>query len=198
MLDSRVLSDQSLHACMPQGLPAFAGLGHPLEETARAGEFLVGKASKGAPPTPQVGPPPFHGLAMDCTEAVALFLSGLLASSMGAMLLVLSAGTPTCSNTGGVRLHKRPWRPRHFPARLQRLGLHVSPHGDDNVPLPRGLLPKSGGLSWAKVPRPSWPVRRLRRPWRPWCCPTASGPFWPATPAAAHSPSYASGTVGFF
>src|SRR2546429_267636 len=63
----------------------------------------------------------------------------------------------------------------------------------------RCIMPKTGGRSLANGPRPPWPLRRLRRPVRPWFCITSGCPLWPATTdASSHSPSFAHGTLGFF
>jgi hypothetical protein len=47
----------------------------------------------GAKPTPQERPKPFHGMHMDFTKAVAIFISGVLSSSMVHMLMVVSPDT---------------------------------------------------------------------------------------------------------
>jgi len=97
----------------------------------------------GVQPAPQEGPKPFHGIDMDFTEAVAIFISGVRASSMVDMLMVISPGTQTCINTVFVRIHKRTWRNSRFNERLNRLLLHVSKHGDDDLTTPL-YHPKDG------------------------------------------------------
>src|SRR5713101_6978929 len=60
-------------------------------------------------------------------------------------------------------------------------------------------MPKTGGFSFSKVPRPPFPLSRFRRPLRPSVFTTAGCPLWPATPyASSHSTSFDSLTVGFF
>ena len=114
------LTSHSMRTCRKAFLRLLA-LGAHAKKPRERGSFSWARPLGGRRPPPQEGPSPFHAMAMDCTEAVALFLSGVLASSMGNLLMVLSPGTPTCSKTGGVRRHKRPWRPRRFHARLQLL-----------------------------------------------------------------------------
>jgi hypothetical protein len=46
---------------------------------------------------------------------------------------------------------------------------------------PRSIIPKTGGLSFAIVPRPDLLLRRRRRPLRPWLFTTSGCPLWPAT-----------------
>src|SRR6266571_600934 len=63
----------------------------------------------------------------------------------------------------------------------------------------RSIIPKTGGLSFPNVPRPSFPLRRRRRPLRPLVFTTSGCPVWPATTyASSHSTSCDSVTVGFF
>lgn len=45
---------------------------------------------------------------------------------------------------------------------------------------PRGIMPKTGGLAFFKVPRPPLPLRRRRRPLRPLFFTTSGCPVWPA------------------
>jgi hypothetical protein len=60
---------------------------------------------------------------------------------------------------------------------------------------PRGSIPKTGGRSFSKVPRPPGPGSWRQRPWRPWLCTTSGWPLGPAiTYAAAHAPASPRGT----
>ena len=83
------------------------------------------------------------GIDMDFTQAVAIFISGILSPSMVDMLMVISPGTQTCINTVFVRINKRTWRNSRFNERLDRLLLHVSNHVDDDLTTPL-YHPKDG------------------------------------------------------
>src|SRR6266851_7492302 len=60
-------------------------------------------------------------------------------------------------------------------------------------------MPKTGGFSFSKVPRPPFPLSRFRRPLRPLFFTTSGCPLWPATTyASSHSTSFDKVTLGFF
>src|SRR5215467_12261012 len=64
---------------------------------------------------------------------------------------------------------------------------------------PRCIMPKTGGLSFSKVPRPALPWSRRRRPVRSVLLTTSGWPLWPATTeASSHSTSLERSTAGFF
>ena len=67
---------------MKQRFTLFSGIVHELEETKIQGKFLLLNAPMGSKPTPQERPKAFHGIHMDFTKAVAIFIAGVLASSM--------------------------------------------------------------------------------------------------------------------
>jgi len=59
-----------------------------------------------AQPAPQQRPKPFHGIHMDFTKAIAIFISGVLASSMVDTLMVVSPDTQTCINAVFICINK--------------------------------------------------------------------------------------------
>src|SRR5712691_1154798 len=58
----------------------------------------------GAKPAPQERPKPFHGIHMDFTKAVAIFISGVLASSMVHTLMIVSPRTALVQLNGNIFL----------------------------------------------------------------------------------------------
>ena len=92
---------------MKQRFASFSGIVHKLEETEVQGEFLLGNAPMGAQPAPQERPKPFHGIHMDFTQAVAIFISGVLTSSMVDTLMIVAPSTQTCINTVFICINKR-------------------------------------------------------------------------------------------
>src|SRR5712691_122034 len=87
-------------------------------------------------PTPQQRPEAFHGIHMDFTQAIAIFISGVLSSSMVDMLMVVSPDTKTCIHAVCICIHKRTRSNGLFDERLDGLLLHMSNHGDDDLTTP--------------------------------------------------------------
>jgi hypothetical protein len=92
---------------------------HKLEETQVEWEFLLGYAPMRAQPTPQERPETFHGIHMDFTKTVAIFVSSKFASSVVDTLMVVAPGLQTGINaipllldSGGVEFdtfHQISW-----------------------------------------------------------------------------------------
>src|SRR5712692_4977401 len=87
----------------------------------------------GAKPAPQQRPEAFHGIHMDLTKAIAIFISGVLSSSMVDTLMVVSPDTQTCINAVFICINKRTRRNGLFDERLDGLLLHVGKHVDDDL-----------------------------------------------------------------
>jgi hypothetical protein len=118
---------------MKQRFASFSGIVHKLEETEVQGEFLLGNALMGAQPAPQERPKPFHGIHMDFTQAVAIFISGVLASSMVDTLMIVAPSTQTCINTVFICINKRTQSNGLFHEWLDSLLLHIGKHIDDHL-----------------------------------------------------------------
>src|SRR2546429_6696802 len=87
------------------------------------GEFLMRNAPMGTKPAPQQRPEPFHGMDMDCTQAVAIVILGVFAPSMVDLLMVVSPSTPACIHTVCICIHTCPWSNRRFDKRCNGLVL---------------------------------------------------------------------------
>jgi hypothetical protein len=79
---------------------------HKLEETQVDWEFLLGYAPMQAQPTPQERPEAFHGMHMDFTQAVAIFVSSACASSVVHTLMAVSPGLQASIHAVLIRLHQ--------------------------------------------------------------------------------------------
>src|SRR5712691_2668466 len=90
----------------------------------------------GAKPTPQEGPKPFHGIHMDFTKAVPIFISGVLALSMVHTLMLVSPCTQASINAVFIRINKCTRGNGLFDERLNGLLLHISKHVDDHLTAP--------------------------------------------------------------
>src|SRR6266849_8244184 len=86
-----------------------------------------------AQPAPQQRPKPFHGIHMDFTKAIAIFISGVLAPSMVDALMVVSPDTQTCINAVFICINKCTRSNDLFDERLDGLLLHVGNHVDDDL-----------------------------------------------------------------
>src|SRR2546425_12877437 len=73
---------------------------------------------------------------MDFTKAVAIFISGVLASSMVDALMVVSPRIQASINAVFVRINKCPWSNRLFDKRLDGLLLHIGHHVDHHLTAP--------------------------------------------------------------
>ena len=62
-----------------------------------------------AKPTPQERPEPFHRIHMDCTQAVAIFISSELAPSMVDTLMLVSPDMQVSINAILVCIHMCTW-----------------------------------------------------------------------------------------
>jgi hypothetical protein len=89
-LDSRVLHDQELQERRQQRFASLADVVHELEESQVDWEFLLGNAPMRAQPTPQERSEAFHGMHMDFTKTVAIFVSSAFASSVVDTLMVVA------------------------------------------------------------------------------------------------------------
>src|SRR2546425_4388636 len=76
-------------------------------------------------PAPQQRPEPFHGIHMDCTKAVSIFIASALSSSRIDTLMVVSPGPQAGINAIFIRIHKRIWNDGVFDEGLDRLLLHI-------------------------------------------------------------------------
>src|SRR5215510_9620305 len=76
-------------------------------------------------PAPQQRPEPFHGIHMDFTQAVAIFIASELSSSMIDTLMVVSPEPQAGINAIFIRVHKRIWHDGVFDEGLDRLLLHI-------------------------------------------------------------------------
>src|SRR6266571_3983415 len=90
----------------------------------------------GAQPAPQQRPEAFHGIHMDFTKAIPIFISGVLASSMVDALMLVSPGTQAGINTVLIRINKRTWGNGLFDKGLNGLLLHIRKHVDDHLTAP--------------------------------------------------------------
>jgi len=109
ILDSRVLRDQELNECRKQRVASLADVVHELKETQVEREFLLGNTPMRAEPTPQQGPEPFHGMHMDFTKAVAIFIAGELALAMVDTPMVVSPAMQASINALLVCIHTCTW-----------------------------------------------------------------------------------------
>src|SRR5262249_35774605 len=112
---------------------SLADIMHKLEETQVDWEFLLGYAPMRAQPTPQERPEAFHGIHMDFTKTVAIFVSSAFASSVVDPLMVVAPGLPTGINALLVRLHTCPWNDRVFHEWFDRLLLDIGQHIDHHL-----------------------------------------------------------------
>jgi len=135
-LDSRVLCDQQLNERMQQRFAPFSDIVHEREETQGDREFLLGNAPMGAQLTPQQRPEALHRMHMDCTTAVSIFISGVLALSMVHTLMLVSPCTQASIHAVLIRIHKRTWGHGLFDERLNGLLLHIRTHADDHLTAP--------------------------------------------------------------
>ena len=92
LLDSGVLADQQLNERTKQRFASLADVVHKLEETQVEREFLLGDAPMRAQPTPQERPEAFHGMHMDFTKTIAIFVSSECASSVVDTLMAVAPG----------------------------------------------------------------------------------------------------------
>jgi hypothetical protein len=77
-----------------------------------------------------------HGMHMDCTKSVAIFISGVLASSMVHTLMVISPRTQASIHAVFVCINTCTWSNGLFDAWLDGFLLHVRKHVDDDLPTP--------------------------------------------------------------
>ena len=93
----------------------------------------MGNAPMRAQPTPPERPEPFHRIHLHFTNAVALFISGVLTPSMVDRLMIISPGTPAGINAVRIRLHQRPWSHGVVDERFHGLVFHMSKPVDDHL-----------------------------------------------------------------
>jgi transposase len=74
-----------------------------------------------------------HGIHMDFTKAVPIFISGVLSLSMMHMLMVVSPDTQACINAVFIRIHTCTWSNGLFDERFDGLLLHIGKHVDDHL-----------------------------------------------------------------
>jgi integrase family protein with SAM-like domain len=94
ILDSRVLCDQQLNERRQQCFASFSDIGHKREATEVEREFLWRNAPRRTKPTPPESPEALHSIHMHCTQASALFLSGVRAPSMVHALMAIPPHRP--------------------------------------------------------------------------------------------------------
>src|SRR5919198_598347 len=123
-------------------------------------------------PTAQERPEPFHRIHMDFTQTIAIVISCELTPSMIDMLMTVAPGLQTGINAVFISINKCAWINSVFDQRLDGLLLHVREQIDHDLTATL-IIPKTGGLSFSIVPRPPLPLRRRRRPLRPFCFTTS-------------------------
>src|SRR6266480_5550323 len=87
----------------------------------------------GAQPTAQQRPEPFHCVHMDFTQAIAIFISSELASSVVHTLMTVSPGLQTSINVVLICINKCAWINGVFDQRLDGLLLHVREQIDHDL-----------------------------------------------------------------
>src|SRR2546425_4812332 len=97
----------------------------------------------GTKPAPQQRPEAFHRIHMDFTKAIAIFISGVLSSSMVYTLMIVSPDMQARINTILVCINKCTWNDGVFDKGLDRLLLHIGHHVDDDLTTPLNH-PKDG------------------------------------------------------
>ena len=162
--------DQGSDECPEEGSAAFAHIMNELEEAEVEGEFLLRDAAMRPEPGSQQGPDAFHGVDMRLVAAIAILVtrvfsltvtdrlmlitprgqarvyraymscSSVLISEPGATKRVMMGSMVRCWTLGNIRITTRP---------------------------PRWIMPKTGGFSFSRVPRPRAPLSLRRRPARP-------------------------------
>src|SRR5712691_4646478 len=110
----------------------------------------------GTKPTPQQRPEAFHGMHMDFTKAVSIFISGVLSPSMVDTLMGVSPGTQTCINAVFICIHKRTRSNGLFDEWLDGLLLHIGHHVDDDLTTPLNH-PKDGRFLFLSCASATWP-----------------------------------------
>jgi len=118
---------------MQQRVASLSDVVNTRKEPEVKGEFLLGNASMRAQPTPPERPEPFHRLHMHFTQAVAIFISGVLTPSMVDTRMILSPCTQAGINAVLIRIHKRPWSHGVFDERFNGLLLHMSQQVDAHL-----------------------------------------------------------------
>ena len=79
---------------------------HKLKEPQVKREFLLCNAPMRTKPTAQERPKAFHGIHMDFTQAVTIFITGEFASSMVHTLMAVSPGLQTSINAVLIRINQ--------------------------------------------------------------------------------------------
>src|SRR6266581_2977022 len=106
LLDSRVLADQQLNKRTQQRFASPSHVVNEFEETEVEREFLLGDAPMRTQPTAQQRPKPFHRIDMHFTQAVAIFISGVLALAVVDALMIIAPRFKTSINAVLVRIHQ--------------------------------------------------------------------------------------------
>jgi hypothetical protein len=86
-----------------------------------------------AQPTPQERPDPFHGLHMDFTKAVAIFIASELAPSMVHTLMLVSPDMQASLHAILVCINKCPWHDGVFDQGLDSLLLDIGQQIDHHL-----------------------------------------------------------------
>src|SRR4029453_1022143 len=97
----------------------------------------------GTKPAPQERPEPFHGIHMDFTKAIAIFIARKLASSVVDLLMVVAPSLQTGIDAVLVCINQCAWMKGAFDERLDRLLLHIGEQMDHHLP-PALEHPKDG------------------------------------------------------
>src|SRR5215510_11743454 len=87
-------------------------------------------------PAPQERPKPFHGIHMDFTQAVAIFISSELALSMVDTLMIISPDRQTGIDAILVCIHTCTWTDGVSDQGLDRLLLHIGHQIDNHLTTP--------------------------------------------------------------
>jgi len=90
LLASGVLADQPLNKRTQQRFASLADVVHQREDPQGEREWLLGNTPMRAQPTPQERPEAFHGMHMDFTQTVAIFVSSAFTSSVVDTFMVVA------------------------------------------------------------------------------------------------------------
>ena len=98
LLESRVLADQQLNERTQQCFASPAHVVNEFEEAEVERQFLLGDAPMRTQPTAQERPKAFHRVDMHFTQAVAIFIAGVLAPAMVDALMSIAPRLKTGIN----------------------------------------------------------------------------------------------------
>ena len=149
-----------------------------LEEAEIERQLLLREAAMRTQPGSQERPEALHGIDVDLAEAIAVLVPGVFASTMTDGLVAVAETRKLGVDAILVGIDVRAFG-------FSMIGWMVACRTLASIRMttwpPRSIMPKIGGFSFSKVPRPRPPFNLLRRLCRP-LARTASGlPLCPAT-----------------